>query len=444
MMTFYRPWVSAALICVGLSPFGAALAVTNTYYVNSNSSVASPSGSLSAPYTSLGQLPVTLNPGDVVNLARGSIFKETLVVRAGVNYYAYSPINSTNSDKPILQGISNTVPVSGWKAAATGNGVYELKLTGLTKVGQVLIQDSANAKVLHRLDRANYFKPAQYAAITSDPSDSCSSLSSSTTPSEVKNLLGGRYAKILGGDDTTVTIDPIPNAQNIIGADIYIKDNSSHSQAFKVMAATIGQNSVSVTLAGKLSTTAPTGWGYRLENQRWMLNQAAAINQWFFDEATNTLSVHLPNGAVPANDQIWYSSMSETAVGIIANGVSNFSLNNIAVRGMPSDGVRITGASSFNLNGLDVSLSGGRGISVLKSTGGMIQASLIEDSAHEGIWLGESRPMDSGKDFSSGVNLLSNFVYRSGLSEFSWGAIFGGDGGQYIGNVIETQPWMGM
>lgn len=403
-------------------------AMSATYYVHATSgsdNTSTNNGSSNKPWKTFAKANSVAISGDTVLLSGGTTWQETLYVKSGVTYNTY--------------GSTSPAIISG------GRGV-----TGLSW---------------------SLYKPNVYVATTNASVESGSisqvwagstRLTRARTPNVGSGSYGAnsRYFKVdQDGNDTTLNVVagnlPAASGNEVVGATVYARNVGSDLNEYTVANVGLNGSGEPVTLGlSHVSELDPGDFdhprnrydihqesGYWLENKLWMLDKAG---EWYFDPVAHRLYIWMPGNIAP-NSSVLVSSQAN---GIVANGATNFKITNVQVQNTASDGLSFNHTSGAILSNLKVLKSGRRGISMAGSSGNTIQASTVDGSAKEGIWLGS---IPTGNSVVSPYSMRSvnttitgSIVANSGLNGYAWAAVLLGEGGSFKTSQVLNSPYLGI
>lgn len=404
----------------------ASLSYAAVYYVNpdSGNDTKHAGTSAMAAWKTLAKARDALEPGDTLYLASAKTFTEPLVLSTGVSYATYG-----GSETARISGLRRVdIASTTWTKDPT-YPIYTTKLArdvAPTGMSQVFIGGD-------RLIRAR-------------------------TPNlgkgDFKSVQFSQFARVTAdGDHLTLNINPkiVPAGEEVRGATAMIRMRGSDLGEYDVANwkpgsfSSLAVKAVSFTEDWYIAHeyTIPAGYGYWLENKRWMLDSA---REWFYDASTRELSLWAPNGLSPQGQNVTISTMPN---GIVGKAVGNVLVSNIVVMDTASDGISLVASRNVTLSHVSVFRAGRRGIAMAGSANSTITGATVEDSAADGIWLGFwstfTRHLPPAHiRCSVDVDILDSKISNSGLRGYAQTAVRLGEGGRFANNTVQNTPYIGV
>jgi parallel beta-helix repeat protein len=292
-----------SLLCAGIA--GAA-----TYYVDAttgsddyNGRYASYEGGSNGPWKTLAHVEsVTFSDGDMILLKRGQVWHEDLVVpSSGITIDAYG-----SGAKPILSGSDR---VTGW-TTHSGN-IYKAQVSGTV---YQLHQNEDFVMLAHEPDNDFY------------RSDGARSTRWQITESNWG----------------------LSNA-DVAGANLHVRPHPWFVLAYKI--SSYGSNTIQLVDDGRNNsedTHVGSGARYYISNKLWMLDTE---NEWYHDEASNTLYVWCDSNANPSGQSIYASKRLN---GIIIRRKDNVTVNNLDIRHFARTGIVIEDSANAMIQYCDL------------------------------------------------------------------------------------------
>jgi hypothetical protein len=346
----------AAACCV----LSVGTAQAKIYYVKNSGSDSYTGTNSLFPIKTLARVNAIVVAGDIVNLARGSVWSEPLQAKSGVLYQDWG----TGTAKPLIR---RSTDLSALTWTAQGNGIYAASTVNLTgTITQLTLGGN-------RLQRARH-------------------------PN-----VGTKYA-YTGADSASTTLNirsgDVPAQVSLTGATAYLVTDGYYLRSYGITGTTMAGSQYGLTPQAhdprfpnvKLYSNwnIKSGAPYWLENQLWMLD---ADNEWFHDTVARKLYLRLPGGVTPKGTALQgsLSVPGQDPAGVYCNGCTNTTLQNIEVRETAGDGVIFLNGSNIVLNSVDVTNPGLRGISLPGSNLSKVNAAKVNGSMMEGIWMGDTK-----------------------------------------------------
>jgi parallel beta-helix repeat protein len=443
---------------------GTSVISARAYYIDANAGQGSDdlgSGTLASPWASLAKLStITLNAGDAVYLANGSVISGTLVPKSGVTYSNYVG-QAGGSTLPVVSGAVNVGLGAGkvtWEYAPDdkGNPIYRAKVADLIApvVGQRDIKDNSFPAAVsqlilngERLQRARYPQVGAGTSLSGQKRylqvQSAQHLADSTVANVSPAQSVPTYNLSVAASDLPIGV----TAADLQGAEVYAKNYDWYLEHYTVSAVPTGtSNTVTVQAdpfwpygtSADQATLCAKGIcrGYWLENKLWMLK---APGQWVYDPSGPYLYVWMKDGSSPAQAANLRASIYAHAAA--ANTVSNVLLKNITFADSRFAGIGLVNASNkLTISGVNVLRAGAEGI-LVRSIGALaakseITGSTVSDSVNEGIHLGVTE--------TKNLNLTNNIVSNAGRGYYARAGILLGHGGIASGNRVTGASYIGI
>jgi len=369
------------------------------------------------PWKSLARLArASLQPGDRVVLACGSVWRETLLLA-----------QSGDAAKPILI----TAPAEGCSAAPTIDGSVDIPATAWNALGAQHLYQTVMPQVPLQLHGAgNAWRPAHYPNPGHDSAHPLSYYLPMAGPGDTLQQ-GGRLRStslIMG-----IAAKPPAGA----GAVAHIRTNSW----------AIETQIVSAVQARKLtfenSTVYPTlaGWGYFLTGEAWMVDSPG---EWHYTPATQQLTAFWPGNGPPAGP----IQATVLPIGVDLRGRVHITLVGIAIRRV-GIGLQLEGTRQVELRQISVDDTAGVGAAASASNNLTIESSRFTRTGldaiqgvggngqeAEGMAVRHCTIRESGVRMANGVNI--------GLPVRSFAAIYAGPKAVIEGNIIQYSGYIGI
>ena len=200
-----------------------------------------------------------------------------------------------------------------------------------------------------------------------------------------------------------------------------------------------------ITLAKAPTYTVPSGWGYFLTGQLWMLRSAG---QWWYDPAAQQLYAWMPDSAAPGTPV----GVSTLPVGIDLQGRNHVVVDGVAVHGVGL-GVDARSTTDVTLRNMLVEDIADIGIDVGGSSNDVIQSNGIARTGGDAVtgWGGAMSPLIAD---ASAMTVTNNVIRDSGVQlngdvvlsvpRRSLAALFIGNNSTASGNVIVNAGYLGI
>ncbi|MDO9003789.1 MAG: right-handed parallel beta-helix repeat-containing protein [Aquabacterium sp.] len=429
------------------------------YYVSSGSAGNDGnSGSwTTTPWKSIAKVNgANLLPGDIVSFKTGDRWNETLKVKSGVTYNSYTP-PFVSTARPILSG---SVPAGTLAWAQDGGNVWVANASSLlvseSNVHGNTIADGVSQLFLNgvRLTRARH-----------------PNVGFGTFKKGQRRFLRTGTANVQLADQYSHELDVSPDAaglanKDLLNALVYVKNNDWYLTRYVSTSSGVAGGKVNITAdlqptvgyaADILKArdgdwpgvgTYPIygGYGYWLENKRWMLDTPG---EWSYDPVTKKLYVWLPDGTSPQGKAL---TAAVRMHGIQADQVASVNINGLEVRETRGDGIVIDhgwkAGASVTINNVVVNHAGRKGINVVNNTSsssagtGSINQSRVENSVNEGIDVSGDRRW--ANSITRNINISNNTVVNAGVNSYARGAILLGRKGNATSNLVENPSYIGI
>ena len=398
----------------------------HTYYVDRNTGnddsdglAATAVSGGSGPWRTLARVTRSaLGAGDVLRLACGSVWNETLRLPASGARDAPVIVSAagTCATPPAIDG-AIAIPASAW--ASSRGAVFETPLAT-----PPLLLNASSTTVW---TEAHHPNRGHSPAAPDSP-----------------------YLAAAANSNTVIVNGEPASTDVAIGADLVLPAGVGLDAGLRVRMRpyswTLGDGSVASVANGRLVLTGSirgalsTGWGYFLMGRRWMVD---SDGEWFHDAVAGKLYASMPGGAPPA--QVYATQLP---TGIDLRGRGNVIVDGVAVRHV------------------------GVGIDLRDSAGALVRNSRIEDTAAEGLDATASSGLTvlnsvfsrTGADaisgwrvglgMASGMTVRDNVVRESGvrlqgervlsLPRLSYAAIYAGQDATVTGNAIIDSGYSGI
>ena len=416
----------SALLSLGLpaTPSPApALIVTaaHVYHVDSvngidtNDGLAATTSNGSGPWRTLARVAnASLVAGDRIELACSGTWHETL--RLPSDGAAGSPI-------VVAQ------PAAGCSSLPSIDGTVSLAPTAWASYQGNIYKAPLSATPLQLFSSTGAFTVAHFpndASVTADPGSPYLALAADSNGATL--TVGSDFALPAGA-----TIDTT--------AHVHVRTN----QWLLEDSAVSSFDGTHLTLAKAPTYTVPSGWGYFLTGQLWMLG---AAGEWWYDPAAQQLYAWMPDSAAPASAV----AVATLPVGIDLQGRSHVVVDGVAVHGVGL-GVDARSTSDVTLRNMLVEDIVDVGIDVAGSTGDVVESNGVARTGSDGVtgWGGAMDPLIADSTAliarnniirDSGVQLNGDVV--TSLPRRSEAALFIGNGSTATGNIIVDAGYVGI
>lgn len=469
------------------SAMGVALALatnvasaSTNYFVDASVTTAG-DGKFTSPLQTIAQVnSLPLQTGDAVYFKCGASWPgknelpTTLRLKTGVKYDSYysavlfpiygcASTKTASAARPILRG---SIKLTGLSWSLHTGKIYKANITSLManfdNVNQLV--DATQTTGSKRLQRARY--PNVGAGNYSSAPVSRYLHMGPNTPA-ASDSASSYLMQLDAAPASGNASNAIPAGTNLTGAQAYIRQWDWMLSRFNVIGQPSG-DTITVALDDPnhqpnyaiQAAIEPTGGGYWLENQLWMLDSPG---EWYVQKSgsTYTLYVWRPDGTVPSSSTTYYATVGNYGITAGMNGnfadpgnvANNFSLKNIDVQDTVLDGITILGnpqsqatLNTFTIDNVSVSRAGRFGIAVRGAKGSTpggvnnitIKNSQVQYSMATGIELGWSLEPNApnGTGAAEGIDVLNNSLTDIGLDMFAYTAIRVGADSQVVGNTI--------
>ena len=157
-------------------------------------------------------------------------------------------------------------------------------------------------------------------------------------------------------------------AADLKGAGIHIRTQNWYIENNQV--ADFDSTTGKLALAKVGRYAAGKGWGYYLDNKRWMLSDSAvgttAAPGWVYERDTNKLFIRLSDNSAPSahSVEISYRNLSDktNATLAVGSGVQWVTIKNIAIVGSAKNAITLGNTSYVTIDTVDISKTGTNGI----------------------------------------------------------------------------------
>jgi len=294
----------AAACSIAVAIFCTGNAHAADYYVDSNASGDSGSGSSLSPWRTLNKVnTVALKSNDRVFFRKGGVWEGTLQLRNGVTYGSY-PSTSTAA-APLIR---TSAYIGGLNWSLHSGNIYVADVAQILRAEKDIQGVEFPAEVSQLIYNGARLQRARYPNIGAGGGKG------------VFNRGQNRFLRVAEGTPVADDVDAhtllleagaIPAAQgagDILGAQVYVKNYPWYLTRYNVTeAASTTHISVKAdpTWPGTKNYRLTPGNGYWLENKLWMLDKEG---EWVFDHATKKLYVWLPAGASPVGKSLLAST----------------------------------------------------------------------------------------------------------------------------------------
>ena len=427
---------SASLSLAGVpdQPPPAAASPTNgaghSFYLNSatgddsNDGRAATASAGSGPWRTLARLLTSgLAAGDMVQLACGSVWHETLFI----------PASGT-----LAQPIVVSAAPAGCKTAPAIDGGVALAASAWTQHRGNIYKASLDTAPLQLLAVSGAFTEAHHpnrGDVAADP----------TSP----------YLA-LAADGNVATLDGRTGSTGLAtGADLVLPTGATLGAGTRVRVRTnpyiIDESTVTsfdgrqLTLARATTYPVSAGWGYLLLGQLWMLDSAG---EWYFDAPARQLYAWMPDSAPPTATV----TVSTLATGIDLQAHDYIVVDGLAVRNVGL-GVDLHGSKAAQLRNCVIQDVAGLGVNAAATTLAVIESNRIERSGLDAI-TGWGAAMGSYIGDATGMTVRNNLVRDSGvlmqgdtvlsLPRRSLAAIYIGTNSAASGNTVINASYIGI
>lgn len=397
--------------------FAAANVWAATYHVDASSGndrqsgLSDPAGDIS-PWQSLDRVHrARLKKGDTVLFKRGGRWLGPLMLQSGVTYGAYG-----SGALPVISGaVEVQVPMG---SPATG-AVHVMPLNLGGQVPTQLFMEDASGRVAKltrarhpNVGRGAFGEGSRYLAVAADQDP-------------------GR------SDELRIDAGVIPSQAEMAHAVAFVRNDRWVSSAYNIERLHKGRVLSIHPIRREILPVRP-GWGYWLENERWMLD---APGEWFYDQRKRQLHVWLPDGVATRLGKL---RLSVVPHGVVGRDAGRFTLQDIEIQETADDGLNITGAGdAFRIERVVVARAGHRGLHITDSEGGTLKQVQALDSADEGISLGDFRFMPHVQP-SRNIDISGCVVRNAGMGYYAHSAVVLGDGGRLEDCRIENSSFIGI
>lgn len=180
------------------------------------------------------------------------------------------------------------------------------------------------------------------------------------------------------------------------------------------------------TLLEKSSYDLLPGFGYFIQKH---LSTLDHDGEWYFDLKHKQLYVYMKSGFIPSQHHI---ALSDTEVGLNAEGANNLIIENIVFDKQSHAGVRIRNSADVTLNKIEISSSGKNGLEIIGCKNSSVENSEITDSSNNGVEWSESA---GGKFTYNTINRSGHRPGRGASGNGSYIALYITPSSQSKGNI---------
>lgn len=369
----------------------------------------------SGPWRTLGRLKTSgLAPGDRVELACGGVWHETLSL----------PVDGAAGTPIVI-----AQPTAGCSSLPSIDGTVALAPSAWTPYKGNIYKAALGTAPLQLFSNTGAFTVAHFpnnADVTADPGSPYLSLAADSNGAVLTT--GADFALPAGATlDTTAHVHVRTNA--------YIIDESA-------VAAFDGTH---ITLAQAPTYAVPSGWGYFLTGQLWMLRSPG---EWWYDPVVMAVYAWMPDSAAPSTAL----AASTLATGIDLQGRNHVVVDGIAVHGV-GVGIDARGSSDVTLRNMLVEDIADFGIDVAGSNNDVVESNGVARTGGDAVtgWGGAMGPLlndamaltaSNNVIRESGVMVTSDQVVS--LPRRSQAALFIGTNGTASGNVVVDSGYIGI
>ncbi len=389
--------------------------VDNVNGSDSNDGLAAISSGGTGPWRTLGRLlSADLGAGDRVELACGGVWNETLRLPAD---------GAANSPVVVAQ------PAAGCSVLPSIDGTRSLAPTAWTPYKGNIYQAAISTVPLQVLSGTGVFTVAHFpnpADVAADPGSPFLALAADSNGPVLTT--GSDFVLPAGASiDTTTRVHVRTNT--------FILDESQVASF----------DGTHIALAQAPTYTVPSGWGYFLTGQLWMLR---APGEWYYDPSAKRLYAWMPDSAAPSTPV----GVSTLPVGIDLQGRNHVVIDGLAVHGVGL-GVDARSTSDVALRNMLVEDIADVGIDAAGSNDDVIESNGIARTGGDAItgWGGAMSPLlwdatqltvSNNIVRDSGVLMQSDQVLS--LPRRSLAAIFVGPDSVVTGNSIVNAGYIGI
>jgi len=382
---------------------------------DTNDGLAAVSSGSSGPWRTLGRLlSASIGAGDRVELACGGIWHETLRLPSD---------GAANSPIVVAQ------PAAGCSVLPSIDGSESLAPTAWTPYKGNIYQAAIDAPALQLLSSTGVLTAAHFpnaADVTADPGSPFLALAADSNGTVLTT--GSDFVLPAGATiDTTTRVHVRTNN--------YLFDESQVASF----------DGTHITLAQAPTYTVPSGWGYFLTGQLWMLR---AAGQWYYDPSAKRVYAWMPDSAAPSTTV----SVSTLPVGIDLQGRNHVVIDGLAVHCVGL-GVDARSTSDVALRNMLVEDIADVGIDAAGSTGDIVESNGVARTGSDAItgWGGAMSPLLTD---ATQLTVRNNIIRDSGvlmqadqvlsLPRRSMAAVFVGPNSVVTGNSIVNTGYIGI
>ena len=376
----------------------------------------------SGPWRTLARLQRSdLGPGDAVEFACGSVWRETLKLPAGGTTGLPITLMQPISGCAVLPTIDGSTPIAPSAWTRYRGNIFRAALDTLplqvTSPGSVMT-------VAHHPNRED---------ARTDPGSPYLALAEASNGNVLTT--GADLVLPAGATMTSKTRVRVRTNPYIIDEADVTSFDGTRIRLAKAPTYPVGQ-----------------GWGYFLTGELWMLDSAG---EWFYDAAARQLYAWMPDSVAPTSS----IAVATLPTGIDLQGLANVVVDGLAVRntGVGVDLSRTRNVTLRNMQIIDIATVG---IAAGASRNDVVESSSIVRTGSDAVsgWgavlVGWGGPPGSFIGDSTGLTVRNNFIRDSGvlmqneqvlsLPKRSLAAIFTGTDGVASGNVIVNAGYIGI
>lgn len=409
-------------------PAAAAAAAGSTYFVDSaagddgNDGLSGTSSTAGrGPWRTLSRVMQSkLGAGDVLTLACGSVWSETLRLPASGS--AARPVVVTSAQSPCAQP---PVIDGGVSLAPTAWTLHQ---------GKIFKAPLASAPTLVTASGTQVWTEAHHPNRGYSATDPTSPYVYTAAASDIITVNGQPTSQTLvtGGDLALPT-----GTQITPGTRVGVRIYSWWFEERKITAVAGSK----LTFDNATSYPVSAGRGYFFKGQLWMVDSAG---EWYYDATAKQLYAYMPDGVVPAEPLL----ATTLAVGIDLQSRESVIIDGLTVR-RTGVGMDLRGSKNVVLRNSAMTDIAGVGADATGSTGAIVEASAFTRTGGDAVSSG--RP---GYPWSSAMAVRNNVVRDSGVvmsgdtvlsqPSSSFAAIYAGPGSTVSGNVVVNAGYNGI
>jgi parallel beta-helix repeat protein len=363
-----------------------------------------PSASLQPVYTAVGTLPTAIANNSTINLLANTVYYGTLDISNKTGVTIQTDPSSVGQKAMIIPG--NKIATA-W--TSEGTGVYSTPYASpLLPPLNVITTSGEMLEVAHW--------PQNPGGLISSTGNTTFMNHETSFPLKLPALPTG--------------ISQLPNSADLVGATVFYKAtaftwNQREITSWLGPTATLGAQEPAFPgdYALEIADTF-----YYLTNKRWMLSQAGAKSQYFYDSVNGKLFVIMPDASDPTN-KIVIATAREGVNATSFTASTDVTIKNIIVNGAVV-GINGKGSTRLIVDGVRVTNSAEDGIYIGNTTSATIKNSQIDYSIYHAINSFRPPHTQLGDDATSPIidhNLINNTNYGF-MPKRSWGGIVLVDG----------------